>query len=109
MSIVRELVQRADSWVNAMTGLGTLRDKLMHAQVVAGSKLQDPQLEALFNDDDVARRVVAKPPRGGPRSGGGFSTRMPGRAARRKAGRARPREEILTPTAGATPAGSSPP
>lgn len=69
MNIVRELVQRADSWVNAMTGLGTLRDKLMHAQVVPGSKLTDPVLEALFNDDDVARRVVGKLPRDATRRG----------------------------------------
>lgn len=69
MSVIRELVQRADSWVNAMTGLGTLRDKLMHAQVVAGTKLQDTQLESLFNDDDVARRVVAKLPREATRRG----------------------------------------
>jgi phage-related protein (TIGR01555 family) len=69
MSIVRELVARADSWVNAMTGLGTLRDKLMHAQVMAGAKLQDPQLEALFNDDDVARRIVSKLPREATRRG----------------------------------------
>jgi uncharacterized protein len=69
VGIVKELVQRADSWVNAMTGLGTLRDKLMHAQVVPGAKLQDHTLEALFNDDDVARRVVAKLPREATRRG----------------------------------------
>lgn len=69
MSIVKQLVQRADSWVNAMTGLGTLRDKLMHAQVVAGMKLEDHTLEALYNDDDVARRVVAKLPREATRRG----------------------------------------
>lgn len=68
-NIVRELVQRADSWVNAMTGLGTLRDKLMHARVQPGSKLDDATLEALFNDDDVARRVVAKLPREATRRG----------------------------------------
>lgn len=69
MSVISQLVQRADSWVNAMTGLGTLRDKLMHAQVVPGTKLSDSVLEALFNDDDVARRVVAKLPREATRRG----------------------------------------
>lgn len=69
MGVIKELVQRADSWVNAMTGLGTLRDKLMHTQVVAGSKISDPTLEALFNDDDIARRVVAKLPREATRRG----------------------------------------
>lgn len=69
MGVIKELVQRADSWVNAMTGLGTLRDKLMHAQVVPGVKLADHVLEALFNDDDVARRIVSKLPREATRRG----------------------------------------
>ena len=69
MGLVQGLVQRADSWVNAMTGLGTLRDKLMHAQVVPGAKLEDHILEALFNDDDVARRIVSKLPREATRRG----------------------------------------
>lgn len=69
MSIVKQLVQRADSWVNAMTGLGTLRDKLTHAQVVPGAKVDDYALEALFNDDDVARRIVTKLPREATRRG----------------------------------------
>ena len=69
MGVIKEIVQRADSWVNAMTGLGTLRDKLMHAQVVPGIKLEDHVLEALFNDDDVARRIVSKLPREATRRG----------------------------------------
>jgi uncharacterized protein len=69
VSIVKQLVSRADSWVNAMTGLGTLRDKLTHAQVVPGATLGDPTLEALFNDDDVARRIVTKLPREATRRG----------------------------------------
>jgi uncharacterized protein len=69
MGVITKLVERADSWVNAMTGLGTLRDKLMHTQVMAGAKLDDPVLEALFNDDDVARRVVNKLPRDATRRG----------------------------------------
>lgn len=69
MSVIKSIVQRADSWVNAMTGLGTLRDKLMHAQVVPGVKLDDSALEALFNDDDVARTIVSKLPREATRRG----------------------------------------
>lgn len=66
---VRALVSRADSWVNAMTGLGTLRDKLTHAQVIPGLKLTDGVLEALFNDDDLAKRIVNKIPREATRRG----------------------------------------
>jgi uncharacterized protein len=69
MSVVAKLVERADSWVNAMTGLGTLRDKLMHAQVTPGAKLTDAVLEAMFNDDDIARGVVEKLPREATRRG----------------------------------------
>lgn len=72
MSIARAVanaVQRTDSWVNALTGLGTLRDKLTHAQVVPGVKLSDGVLEALFNDDDLAKRIVNKVPRDATRRG----------------------------------------
>lgn len=69
VSTVSTLVSRADSWINAMTGLGTLRDKLMHAQVVPGAKLGDGTLETLFNDDDIARRVITKLPREATRRG----------------------------------------
>lgn len=69
MSLVTALVSRADSWINAMTGLGTLRDKLSYAQVVPGAKLGDGALETLFNEDDIARRVVSKLPREATRRG----------------------------------------
>lgn len=60
---------RVDSWVNAMTGLGTLRDKVTHAQIVTGAKLTDSTLEALFNDDDLAKRIVNAIPRDATRRG----------------------------------------
>lgn len=69
MSVVSAMVSRADSWINAMTGLGTLRDKLTHAKVVPSTKLEDVTLETLFNDDDVARRIVTKLPRDAIRRG----------------------------------------
>jgi|GEM_PF-699406 len=69
MSVLTSLVTRADSWINAMTGLGTLRDKLVYTQPVAGAKLGDGALESLFNDDDIARRICAKLPREAMRRG----------------------------------------
>lgn len=69
MSIVTAIVSRADSWVNALTGLGTLRDKLTHAQIQPGIKLSDATLEALYNSDDLARKLVNKIPREGTRRG----------------------------------------
>src|SRR5262245_9894350 len=67
--LVQPIVQRADSWINAMTGLGTLREKVMHTQVAPGMKLTDPVLEALFNDDDVAQRIINRLPRDATRRG----------------------------------------
>jgi len=69
MSVVTSLVTRVDSWINAMTGLGTLRDKLVYTQPVSGAKLGDGALESLFNDDDIARRICAKLPREAMRRG----------------------------------------
>lgn len=63
MSVVSAITSRVDSWVNALTGLGTLRDKVTHAQIAPGVKLTDGQLEALFNDDDLAKRIINKIPR----------------------------------------------
>lgn len=69
MSLVASIARRTDSWVNALTGLGTLRDKLMHAQIVPGVKLSVGELESLYNDDDLAKRIVNKVPREATRRG----------------------------------------
>lgn len=66
---VAGVVVRTDSWINALTGIGTLRDKLVHTQVVPGVRLSDGVLESLFNDDDLAKRVVNKVPRDATRRG----------------------------------------
>jgi phage-related protein (TIGR01555 family) len=63
------LLDRMDSWVNALTGLGGLRDKLTHTRVVSGARLGDSALEALYNDDDLARKIVDKVPREATRRG----------------------------------------
>jgi phage-related protein (TIGR01555 family) len=69
MSVAAKLVHRADSWMNALTGLGSLRDKLTHAQIVPGLRLQEGQLEALYNDDAFAAKIVDKLPRDATRRG----------------------------------------
>lgn len=60
---------RLDSWVNLVTGLGTARDKGSYAKILPGHQLADATLEALFNEDDTARRVVTKLPREAMRRG----------------------------------------
>lgn len=49
---------RADSWMNALTGLGNaLRDKLASTQFMGNAHLSEEQLEALYHDDDMAARI----------------------------------------------------
>jgi phage-related protein (TIGR01555 family) len=52
-------VSRLDGWVNLLTGLGTAaRDKLVNTVFQRSVRLQDEQLEALFDNDDMAARIV---------------------------------------------------
>jgi uncharacterized protein len=69
MSVAARVVHRVDSWVNALTGLGGMRDKLSHAQIIPGLRLQEGQLEALYNDDAFAAKIVDKLPRDATRRG----------------------------------------
>ena len=53
-----DMVQRTDSWVNVITGLGTLtRDKRMANEFEATPRLSDEQLENLYHGDDMAARA----------------------------------------------------
>jgi len=64
-----KVVQRLDSWVNALTGLGGLRDKLSYHQILPGVRLTDGALEALYDTDDIAAKIVDKLPRDATRRG----------------------------------------
>lgn len=66
---VRAVVTRIDSWVNALTGLGGVRDKVMATLKQPGVRLSDDTLDALFTDDDIAARMVDKLPRDATRRG----------------------------------------
>jgi phage-related protein (TIGR01555 family) len=65
----RKAVSKLDAWANYTTGLGTSRDKAQHAEFYASSQLSDPQLSALFNENDLARKVVALRPQEAFRAG----------------------------------------
>ncbi len=60
---------RADSWVNALTGLGTLRDKLAHGQIGPSQVLADHVLENLYNGDHIAAKMVDAVPKDATRRG----------------------------------------
>ena len=89
MTLASSIVQRLDSWVNALTGLGTLRDKQTYTQAVPGCKLTDVTLEALYNDDDLAARIVDKVPREATRRG--FSIELDAGEAPTEAKRPKPK------------------
>lgn len=49
---------------NRLTGLGTLeRDKVRHGTYIQPIRLPDPELSALFNGNDLARRIVELRPK----------------------------------------------
>lgn len=50
-------VVRTDTWANAITGFGTTRDKVTYAEFDRRDPLDEEQLEALYNQDDMASRV----------------------------------------------------
>ena len=48
MTAVRALVTRVDSWINALTGFGTLRDKLAAITTQSAVRLSEFELETLY-------------------------------------------------------------
>jgi len=66
---------RLDSWENALTGLGTLRDKLRAHVPRMSSQLPDSALEALHTDDDICARIIEQLPGDALRAG--FSVALP--------------------------------
>lgn len=61
-SVAQKAIQtamRTDSWVNAITGLGGVKDKLTHLAVqIRGRTINDDQLDQLYVSDDLAARMV---------------------------------------------------
>lgn len=54
---IREDGTRFDGWANALTGIGTSRDKLTATTFAAQCQLSFSILEALYHDNDMAARV----------------------------------------------------
>lgn len=57
-----EAKHRMDSWANAMTGLGTSRDKTTYTQPYLSPVLSPQALEAIYHDDDIAARIISAMP-----------------------------------------------
>lgn len=53
---------RVDSWTNAMTGLGTSRDKTTYTSPCPSPILPPMVLEAIYHDDDIAARIISALP-----------------------------------------------
>lgn len=62
MTVREQIKERVDAFVNAMTGLGHgVRDKAVQAIFYRGRKLNDDELETLFQENWLAARVVEQP------------------------------------------------
>lgn len=53
---------RNDSWTNALTGVGTFRDKLTATTFCGDGQLSFGTLEALYHNDDMAARICDAAP-----------------------------------------------
>lgn len=53
---------RMDTWSNAMTGLGTGRDKTTYTLPQLSPVMDPMTLEAIYHDDDIAARIVSALP-----------------------------------------------
>lgn len=60
---------RADGWSNALTGLGTTRDKLTATTFGRGRVLGEAELEALYAENDMAARICDALPEDATREG----------------------------------------
>jgi phage-related protein (TIGR01555 family) len=67
-------VSRVDGWSNIYTGLGTSRDKRTATTFQPGVILNDELLESLYNDNDMAARIVETLPEESLRKG--FSVKI---------------------------------
>ena len=83
MGKAAELVARLDSWSNALTGLGTLRDKLTYHKASLAPPLSDSELEALYTDDDICAKIIDKLPHDALRAG--FALKLDADAAAQSA------------------------
>jgi phage-related protein (TIGR01555 family) len=51
-------------WTNPVTGVGTFaRDKVMQARFDEPYRISDPELSALYNGNDIAKRIVTAKPK----------------------------------------------
>ena len=56
------LVDRLDNWGNALTGLGGLRDKVQAYVFARRGRTNDEELEAMYEEDDVASKICDSVP-----------------------------------------------
>jgi uncharacterized protein len=63
MGTTSKILQRVDSWYNALTGLGNaLRDKAANTYFMRQTRLADDALENLFHGEDLAARICQQLP-----------------------------------------------
>lgn len=53
---------RLDHWLNALTGLGSVRDKVQQYVFQRAGRVDDETLEAMYDEDDMASRIADSVP-----------------------------------------------
>lgn len=51
-------LNRLDGWANVLTGMGTNRDKLSHTRFNYGKGIAANELEALYQSEGIAKRII---------------------------------------------------
>lgn len=70
MKLLKDAAVRLDTWMNAITGLGTMaRDKAESTAFVRTTAMGAEFLDGLYSSDDMAARIVDKIPTEGMRKG----------------------------------------
>lgn len=70
---MRKIAARVDGYINAVTALGTSRDKMSYNRFVRGRQLDTETLDALYSENDLAARACNVVPEEELRQGYGIS------------------------------------
>jgi phage-related protein (TIGR01555 family) len=60
--VSKSVWERLDGWVNSVTGLGGVRDKVQGYLYQQSGRIDDEQLEAMYDADDMAARICESVP-----------------------------------------------
>lgn len=69
LKLLTTAVHRVDGWASTITGLGTSKDKMAGARMIRGARLNETELDNIYDEDDFAATIVEALPEDGMRQG----------------------------------------